>query len=141
MAAIRKQVEYYFSRANLNNDPFLVSQMNKEMFVPIDTIAGFKMMKNLTENRALIVEAVKSSTEVILDETLTKIRPNFTVSRNTVILRDIPSQTPIEVRFIFVLLSYCAFVFVVVVEQWTMDNDVGMTSGCMILVSHLIDLE
>ncbi len=118
MAAIRKQVEYYFSRANLNNDPFLVSQMNKEMFVPIDTIAGFKMMKNLTEDRALIVEAVKSSTEVILDETLTKIRPNFTVSRNTVILRDIPSQTPIEVRFIFVLLLF--LLLLLNGGQWTM---------------------
>jgi len=97
LEAIRKQVEYYFSRQNLNNDPFLVSHMNKDMFVPVEIIAGFKMMKTLTEDPALIVEAIKSSTHVTLDETSSKIKPNFTVSRNTVILRDIPSSTPEEV--------------------------------------------
>lgn len=97
LEAIRKQVEYYFSRQNLNNDPFLVSHMNKDMFVPVEIIANFKMMKTLTEDVSLIIEAVKSSTQVILDETETKIRPNFSISRNTVILRDIPSSTPEEV--------------------------------------------
>lgn len=71
--------------------------MNKDMFVPVEIIAGFKMMKTLTEDPALIVEAIKSSTHVTLDETSSKIKPNFTVSRNTVILRDIPSSTPEEV--------------------------------------------
>ena len=39
IAALRKQVEFYFSRDNLSNDPFLVSQMNAQMYVPITTIA------------------------------------------------------------------------------------------------------
>jgi hypothetical protein len=30
--AIKRQVEFYFSRANLANDAFLVSQMNSQMY-------------------------------------------------------------------------------------------------------------
>lgn len=102
LEAIRKQVEYYMSRQNITNDPFLVSHMSKDMFVPVEIIAGFKMMKTLTEEPSLIVEAVRSSTQVTLDDTSTKIRPNFTVSRNTVILRNIASSTKEEqVRQIF----------------------------------------
>ena len=96
MEAIRKQVEYYLSRQNLNNDPFLVSHMDKDLYVPIEIIANFKMMKTLTEDSALIIQAVRSSTSVMLDETGTKLRPNFSISRNTVILRDIPSSTSEE---------------------------------------------
>jgi hypothetical protein len=59
-------------------------------------VANFKMMKTLTEDVSSIVEAVKSSKQVSLDETGTKIKPNFTIARNTVILRDIPSSTPEE---------------------------------------------
>lgn len=96
LEAIRKQVEYYLSRQNLNNDPFLVSHMDKDLFVPIEIIANFKMMKTLTDEATMIVQAVRSSTSVMLDETGTKLRPNFTISRNTVILRDIPSSTSEE---------------------------------------------
>jgi hypothetical protein len=32
-SAIKRQVEFYFSRNNLANDAFLVSQMNSQMYV------------------------------------------------------------------------------------------------------------
>ncbi|KAL0478762.1 LA motif RNA-binding protein [Acrasis kona] len=100
--AIRKQVEYYFSRQNLANDPFLVQHMNNQLYVPIDFIANFKLVKNLTEDVSLIREAIRKSTTVVLDETEARIKPNFNLPRNTVILRDIPSNTNIEdVRKIF----------------------------------------
>ena len=34
--ALAKQIDYYFSRANLSNDAYLVSQMDAQMFVPCD---------------------------------------------------------------------------------------------------------
>ena len=47
--ALAKQIDYYFSRTNLSNDAYLVSQMDAQMFVPIATICNFKLMKMLTE--------------------------------------------------------------------------------------------
>ena len=41
--AVMKQIEYYFSRQNLATDAYLVSQMDSDMWVPISTIAGFKV--------------------------------------------------------------------------------------------------
>lgn len=36
--AVRKQIEYYFSKENLQNDPYLASQMDANKSVPIATI-------------------------------------------------------------------------------------------------------
>jgi hypothetical protein len=71
--------------------------MDKDLFVSVDIIANFKMMKTLTEDASLIMQALKSSSSVILDEKEGKMKPNFSISRNTVILRDIPSSTSEEV--------------------------------------------
>jgi hypothetical protein len=35
---IRKQVEYYFSKDNLQHDPYLTNQMDANMSVPINVI-------------------------------------------------------------------------------------------------------
>ena len=43
---------------------------------------------------AQIVASVAGSTEIILDETGTRIRPNMTNKRHTLIIRDIPTSTP-----------------------------------------------
>ena len=42
--AVRKQVEYYFSKENLQSDAFLTSQMDANMTVPIAVV----MKVNLT---------------------------------------------------------------------------------------------
>jgi hypothetical protein len=73
--------------------------MNPEMFVPIKTIAGFKMVMNLTNDLDLVVNTFRELKSVVVDETGTMVRPNIKTSRNTIILRDIPSSTPVEVRF------------------------------------------
>lgn len=60
--AIKRQVEFYFSRANLANDAYLVSQMNSQMYVPVEVIINFSKIKQLTDDAALLVEAVQDST-------------------------------------------------------------------------------
>jgi len=98
LEAIQKQVEYYFSKQNLANDVYLVSQMDAQMFVPLDIIASFKGVQRLTMDSALIMSAVKTSKALLLDETgpFPKMRPNVTSERSTLILREVPSATPQE---------------------------------------------
>jgi hypothetical protein len=94
--ALLKQIEFYFSRANLSGDAYLVGQMDQQMFVPISTICNFKMMKALTEDAELIKSVMKETKSVVLNPEGSHVRPNFTNQRNTIILREIPSNTPVE---------------------------------------------
>ena len=55
-AAIKKQLEYYFSRENISKDAYLVSQMDSQMYVPIAVIQQVRVrsacavcVSNLTE--------------------------------------------------------------------------------------------
>ncbi len=43
------------------NDRYLKSQMDAEDFVPIATIANFKLVKRLTHNLQLIVDVLKGN--------------------------------------------------------------------------------
>lgn len=97
-SAIKRQAEYYFSKQNLSSDTYLLSLMDSEFFVPINVIANFGKLKALTTDLGLIVEALKQSEEVVLDESASKVRPKLQQKRSTLILRDIPKETPIEVR-------------------------------------------
>nr|XP_032802390.1 la-related protein 4-like isoform X3 [Petromyzon marinus] len=92
--ALRKQLEYYFSRENLAKDLYLVAQMDSEHYVPIWTIANFNQVKRLTTDMDLIVEVLRSSAIVHVDEKGEKVRPNH--ARSVVILREIPESTPVE---------------------------------------------
>ncbi|XP_078728045.1 la-related protein 4-like isoform X4 [Lampetra fluviatilis] len=92
--ALRKQLEYYFSRENLAKDLYLVAQMDGEHYVPIWTIANFNQVKRLTTDMDLIVEVLRSSAIVHVDEKGEKVRPNH--ARSVVILREIPESTPVE---------------------------------------------
>lgn len=100
--ALLKQLEYYFSRENLEKDDFLKSQMNAEFFVPIHVIAAFKMVRNLTTDIGLIVEVLRTSKEVVVSESGESVRPQMKTQRSTLILRDISSETPLtEIEEIF----------------------------------------
>ena len=83
-------------------DKYLLSQMNAEMYVPIKTIENFKMVKTLTEDAELIVKTLRELPSVVVDENGSMVKPNIKAHRNTIILRDIPSSTPVEVRFVFI---------------------------------------
>lgn len=104
LVAVRKQVEYYFSRANLASDAFLVSQMDAQMFVPLDVIAGFNGVQKLTKEIPVLLEAASTSEHLVLDQSgpFPKLRPNVTSERSTLILRDIPQATPeADVKLLF----------------------------------------
>ena len=58
------QLEYYFSRENLANDTYLVSQMDGDQFVPIWTVANFNQIKKLTTDIKLITQVLKESPNV-----------------------------------------------------------------------------
>lgn len=92
--SLKKQLEFYFSRENLSKDLYLISQMDSDQFVPIWTIACMEDIKSLTTDMDLIVDVLKASPLVQVDETGEKVRPNH--SRCIIILREVPETTPVE---------------------------------------------
>ena len=91
------QINYYFSRKNISSDVYLVSHMNNELFVAISVVANFAKIKALTEDLGILVDAMKASDQVVVDETTMRVRPVFRLQRNTLILRNIPSDADIEI--------------------------------------------
>ena len=100
-AALQQQLEYYFSKENLSRDPYLVSQMDSEQYVPIATIANFEQVKKLTKDINLVVQVLKESSMVQVDESEEKVRP-ISEKRSILILREIPETTsPQEIESLF----------------------------------------
>ncbi|XP_047483164.1 uncharacterized protein LOC125035076 isoform X3 [Penaeus chinensis] len=91
---VAQQVEYFFSRENLSNDPYLISQMDSDQYVPVYILANCSQFKSITKDHSIIVEALKESPFVQLDEENNRVRPNY--KRCIVILREIPESTPVE---------------------------------------------
>jgi hypothetical protein len=98
--AVRKQIEYYFSKENLQTDTYLQSQMDAQNSVPISVVMKFAKLKALTQDEGIIRKAlVESSSVSVVDN---RIKANLKIGRSTIILRDIPSDAPEEeVREIF----------------------------------------
>lgn len=92
--SLKKQLEFYLSRENLSKDLYLISQMDSDQFVPIWTIACMEDIKSLTTDMDLILDVLKTSPLVQVDETGEKVRPNH--SRCIIILREVPETTPVE---------------------------------------------
>ncbi|OMO91478.1 hypothetical protein COLO4_18350 [Corchorus olitorius] len=63
-ANIVKQIEYYFSDENLQNDHYLISLMDDQGWVPISTIAEFKRVKRMSTDIHFILDALLSSSTV-----------------------------------------------------------------------------
>lgn len=93
---LKIQLEYYFSKQNLEKDAYLNSQMDEHKFVPVELIASFPKVKRLTEDRALMMKAMKECKNIQINENETKVRATEKRSRNVLILRDIPQNTPRE---------------------------------------------
>lgn len=102
LTAVKRQVEYYFSRENLQSDGYLNSQMDSLQSVAISLVLTFSKMKTLTQDESVVVRALANSTVVtVLDGCRLKAVVK-TGGRSTIILRDIPSDAPEEeVRAIF----------------------------------------
>lgn len=92
--SLKKQLEFYFSRENLSKDLYLISQMDSDQFVPIWTIACMEDIKALTTDMDLILDVLRASPMVQVDESGEKVRPNH--SRCIIILREVPETTPVE---------------------------------------------
>jgi len=139
ISALKQQVEFYFSPQNLPTDVYLRSQMNARHFVSIDTIASFRKVKALTEDRSLLLQAMKESRNLVLDETETLVGPNLKVERTTLILRDMPSSTnPDDIKKIFDHPN-CGKIKMIrpdVKDTWfvTFENQEACTSTAMHLV-------
>eukprot|EP00303_Exanthemachrysis_gayraliae_P011658 CAMPEP_0206020086 /NCGR_PEP_ID=MMETSP1464-20131121/30343_1 /ASSEMBLY_ACC=CAM_ASM_001124 /TAXON_ID=119497 /ORGANISM="Exanthemachrysis gayraliae, Strain RCC1523" /LENGTH=343 /DNA_ID=CAMNT_0053394007 /DNA_START=120 /DNA_END=1148 /DNA_ORIENTATION=- len=101
-AAIRKQVEYYFSRENLMTDTYLKQQMDAQMYVPLATIAAFNNVRMLGADERAIRDALEGSQVVALDPTGSLVRPNVKAARTTLVLRELTAETTeAEVRAVF----------------------------------------
>ncbi|KAK7283744.1 hypothetical protein RIF29_13490 [Crotalaria pallida] len=61
---IVNQIDYYFSDANLVKDEFLRSNMDEQGWVPITLIANFPRVKSLTINIQFILDTMRASTVV-----------------------------------------------------------------------------
>lgn len=100
--ALKQQLDFYFSKQNLENDAYLLSQMNPQRYVPVDIIINFRKVRLLTEDRNLIISAMRQCQNLSLDESGNMVRPTWKMERTTLILRDIPASTNVaELQAIF----------------------------------------
>ena len=62
-AQIVRQLEFYFSRANLSQDKFMVEQITTgpDRFISLETMLKFNKLKSMTEDKTVIVEALAAS--------------------------------------------------------------------------------
>lgn len=88
-----QQLEYYFSKDNLSSDKYLLSQMDGDNYVPISVISNFNQVKKLTTDMSLILDVLKDSSLLQIDETQEKVRA-IPEKRCVLILREIPKDTP-----------------------------------------------
>jgi hypothetical protein len=98
---VKKQIEYYFSKENLQTDVYLQSQMDAQMSVSLSVVMKFAKLKALTTDEALVRRALNDSSIVsVIDN---RLKANIKSSgRSTIILREIPSDAPEnEVKEIF----------------------------------------
>ncbi|GAV59102.1 La domain-containing protein [Cephalotus follicularis] len=65
-ANIVRQIEYYFSDENLQNDHFLKSLMDGQGWVSISSVADFKRVKRMCTDIQFILDALQSSSTVEL---------------------------------------------------------------------------
>ncbi|KAK1266198.1 hypothetical protein QJS04_geneDACA015583 [Acorus gramineus] len=73
---ITKQVEYYFSDANLATTEHLMRFITKdpEGFVPISIVASFKKIKALVNSHSLLADALRTSSKLVVSEDGKKVR-------------------------------------------------------------------
>jgi la-related protein 1 len=76
--SVRRQIEYYFSSANLTGDFFLRSKMDTEGWIQVAVIAGFNRVRMLTPDLLMVVESLQESTvlELTPDQQRVRTRDN-----------------------------------------------------------------
>ncbi|CAK9274729.1 unnamed protein product [Sphagnum jensenii] len=105
-AKIVKQVEFYFSDANLPTDNYLMKYVKKDPqgFVPIPVVASFRKIKNLVKNHGVVAAALRNSPLLVVSEDGKKVRrvhplPEVDleeVQARTVVAENLPADHSIE---------------------------------------------
>ncbi|XP_034944207.1 la-related protein 7 [Chelonus insularis] len=73
-AVIRKQMEFYFSDANLSKDRFLANLIQEDSYVDLDTFLQFNKIRALTNETSRIAKALESSEFLALSDDRSKVR-------------------------------------------------------------------
>ncbi|CAB3223894.1 unnamed protein product [Arctia plantaginis] len=71
---ILKQMEFYFSDANLSKDRFLGDLVKKDPYVPIELFLKFNKIRSLTQDIVDIAKAMKNSTLLELSDDRLKVK-------------------------------------------------------------------
>jgi DNA polymerase/3'-5' exonuclease PolX len=74
--------------------------MDSDHYIPISLVAEFRRVREWTTDIDCIVKTLRESSAVTVDETGTKVKPNISVQRTTVIFRDLPESTQ-EVTYLY----------------------------------------
>ena len=83
--------------------PVQLSKMDTQtMYVPVTFLLKIQKIKDLTESEEAVMKAVHASPKLLVDDHNNRVRPNHTVKRNTIILREVPEGSKeADVRAIF----------------------------------------
>ncbi|KAG6445679.1 hypothetical protein O3G_MSEX004079 [Manduca sexta] len=92
---ILKQMEFYFSDANLNKDRFLGDLVNIDPYVSLDIFLKFNKIRSMTQDVNDIIKAMKHSTFLELSEDKLKVKRKtpvlpYDVDARTVYVESIP---------------------------------------------------
>lgn len=95
--ALLEEFDNIFTKEYITTDPYLLYNMNSEFYAPISVIEDLPQIKALTFDTSMILQALRASDKVIIDEQNNMVKPvcNLT-QRNTIIIRDISSSTSKE---------------------------------------------
>lgn len=74
----KQQVEYYLTPDNLVRDTFLRQHMDVDGYVPVAFIANFQSVYSIHQDYPSLLESLKSSEVVEMDNVNEKIRPKYT---------------------------------------------------------------
>jgi la-related protein 6 len=100
---IIKQVEWYFSDDNLLKDSFLMKHINrnKQGYISLKLVASLRKVKTLSKDWTVVLESLKHSSLLALNEEETKIRRkspapqvDFGHIAKTLLITEYPQQQP-----------------------------------------------
>ena len=100
---IIKQVEFYFSDANILKDAFLLKHVrrNKQGYVSLKLITSFKKVKSLTKDYRVVAFGLRQSNQLEVNEEGTKVRrteplPDYdeTTPSRTVVAVNLSQESP-----------------------------------------------